>query len=53
VEDCLDQAKRGMQEFLQIMTERNMTIPPRHGDPTVLIKNTKRDSADQEVPAWV
>jgi predicted RNase H-like HicB family nuclease len=51
VEDCLYQAKWGMQEFLQIMTERQMTIPPRNGDPTVLIKNSRRNSADEEAAA--
>lgn len=29
----------------QMITERIMTIPPRNGDPTVLIKNTRQDSA--------
>jgi predicted RNase H-like HicB family nuclease len=53
VEDCLYQAKWGMQEFLQIMAEANMTIPPRDGDPTVLIKNTRRDPAHEGVPAEV
>jgi predicted RNase H-like HicB family nuclease len=51
VEDCLYQAKWGMQEFLQIMAERNMTIPPRNADPTVLIKNTRRESRNDDVPA--
>jgi predicted RNase H-like HicB family nuclease len=51
VEDCLYQAKWGMQEFLEIMAERNMPIPPRNEDPTVLIKNTRRDSTSQGVPA--
>jgi predicted RNase H-like HicB family nuclease len=41
VEDCLYQAKWGMQEFVQIMIERSMTIPPRSKEPTVLIKNSK------------
>ncbi len=50
VEDCLYQAKWGMQEFLEIMAERNMTIPPRNDDPTVLIKNTKRGAAQSQVP---
>jgi predicted RNase H-like HicB family nuclease len=44
VEDCLFQAKWGMQEFVQVMAERDMAIPPRSEEPTVLIKNTKRDS---------
>jgi predicted RNase H-like HicB family nuclease len=50
VEDCLYQAKWGMREFLQIMAERNMAIPARDGDPTVLIKNTSRDPAKEDMP---
>jgi predicted RNase H-like HicB family nuclease len=42
VEDRLYQAKWGMQEFVQLMTERNMTIPLTSEEPTVLIKNSKR-----------
>ena len=42
VEDCLFQAKWGMQEFVQVMAERDMAIPPRSEEPTVLIKNSKR-----------
>jgi predicted RNase H-like HicB family nuclease len=50
VEDCLYQAKWGMQEFLELMAERNMMIPPPNGDPTVLIKNMRRDPAEVDVP---
>jgi predicted RNase H-like HicB family nuclease len=53
VEDCLYQARWGMQEFLEIMAERNMPIPPRNGDPTVLIKNTKRDAVGERAPVGV
>jgi predicted RNase H-like HicB family nuclease len=42
IEDCLFQAKWGMLEFVQIMAERNMPIPPRREEPTVLIKNARR-----------
>jgi predicted RNase H-like HicB family nuclease len=42
VEDCLFQAKWGMREFVQIMAARNLPIPPRSEDPTVLIKNARR-----------
>ena len=42
VEDCLYQAKWGMREFLQVMAERNLPIPPRSEEPKVLIKNAKR-----------
>jgi len=51
VEDCLYQARWGMREFLQIMIDGSMPIPPQSGDPTVLIKNTRRDSADEGAPA--
>jgi len=44
VEDCLFQAKWGMEEFVQVMAERNMAIPPRSEEPTVLIKNSKRNT---------
>ncbi len=44
VEDCLFQAKWGMQEFVQVMAERDMAIPPRSEDPTVTIQNSKRDT---------
>jgi len=50
VEDCLFQAKWAMREFLLIMTERSMSIPPPNRDPTVLIKNSRRDSAHEGVP---
>ena len=50
VEDCLYQAKWGMQEFIEIMASRNMPIPPRNEDPTVLIKNTRRDSTWARMP---
>jgi len=42
VEDCLYQAKWGMQEFVEIMVERGMLVPPRSDDPTITIKNSGR-----------
>jgi predicted RNase H-like HicB family nuclease len=45
VEDCLYQAKWGMREFLQLMAERNMEVPPQSGELTVIIKNAKRHEA--------
>jgi hypothetical protein len=51
VEDCLYQAKWGVQESLQIIDERNMTIQSRNGDSTVVIENTRRDSFHQGMPA--
>jgi len=56
VEDCLYQAKWGMQEYLQVMAENNMAIPPPSKDPTITIKNMSRievpqDPAHQNPPA--
>ena len=42
VEDCLYQAKWGMQEFVEIMLERGMSVPPRSDDPTITIRNSGR-----------
>jgi predicted RNase H-like HicB family nuclease len=50
VEDCLYQAKWGIQEFVDLMVEKNMAVPPRNGNPTVLIMNMRRDSAEVDVP---
>ena len=47
VEDCLFQAKWGMQEFVQVMAERDMAIPPRSEEPTVLIKNSGASWTEQ------
>ncbi len=51
MEDCLFQAKWGMREFMQVMAERDMAIPPRSEEPTVLIKNSKRDTGTSEAMA--
>jgi predicted RNase H-like HicB family nuclease len=53
VEDCLEQARWGMQEFLEIMAERNMPIPPRNEEPTLLITSTRKDPTGQQAPAPV
>jgi predicted RNase H-like HicB family nuclease len=37
VEDCLYQAKWGMKEYANVLIERNLPIPPKNEDPTVLI----------------
>ena len=39
VEDCLYQAKWGMKEHMELLAQRGIPIPPRAGEPTVLIRN--------------
>jgi len=48
VEDCLYQARWGMLEFVQILSERNLPVPPRNTDPTVLIRNERRAVSSEE-----
>jgi predicted RNase H-like HicB family nuclease len=42
VEDCLYQAKWGIDEFIEVMQERNIPVPKRKTNPTVKIKNAKK-----------
>jgi predicted RNase H-like HicB family nuclease len=48
VEDCLYQARWGMEEFVQVLNEQNLPVPPRNTDPTVLVRNQKRSPASEE-----
>lgn len=50
VEDCLYQARWGMMEFVQILSERNLPAPPRNLDPTVLVRNQERSPASEKTP---
>jgi predicted RNase H-like HicB family nuclease len=49
VEGCLYQAKWGMKEHLELLTERNLPIPPRNDAPTILIQNVAPRPACQKV----
>ena len=51
VEDCLYQARWGMLEFVQVLSEQNiMPVPhPRNVDPTVLIRNQKQTSSGKQL----
>jgi predicted RNase H-like HicB family nuclease len=42
VEDCLYQAKWGMQEHVALLVERQMPVPPINSDPKVIIQNVER-----------
>jgi hypothetical protein len=39
VEDCLYQARWGMVEFVQLLRERNLPVPPSNPNPQILIQN--------------
>ena len=39
VEDCLYQAKWGMKEHVELLTDQNLPVPPPNRDPVVTIRN--------------
>ena len=44
VEDCLYQAKWGMQEHVQLLREQGLPVSPQNPDPKIVIQNV-RESA--------
>jgi predicted RNase H-like HicB family nuclease len=42
VENCLEQARCGMSEHVELLAERGLPIPDRNPNPTMLIKNAGR-----------
>jgi len=42
VEDCLYQARWGMEEHLALLKEKGLPIPAPSSSPTVVIQNEKR-----------
>ena len=39
IEDCLYQAKWGMQEHVDLLVSQGLSIPPANPNPTVVIQN--------------
>ena len=42
VEDCLYQARWGMQEHVTLMQQQQLPIPPRNSNPTVIVRNQQQ-----------
>ncbi|MFO0699420.1 MAG: type II toxin-antitoxin system HicB family antitoxin [Nitrospira sp.] len=42
IEDCLYQARWGMEEHLDILKDKGMPIPAPSSNPTVVIQNERR-----------
>lgn len=42
IEDCLYQAKWGIEEFVSILKERGIPVPKAKSNPTITIKNTRK-----------
>ena len=45
IEDCLYQARWGMQEHVTLLLEHHLPVPPPNPNPTVTIQNEQRRSA--------
>ena len=45
VEDCLYQARWGMKEFVELLAEQQLPVPPRNSDPVVTIRNHRSGDA--------
>lgn len=39
VEDCLYQARWGMEEHVKLLADQNLPVPPSNPNPTVTIRN--------------
>lgn len=42
IEDCLYQARWGMQDHVQLLREQNLPVPPQNPNPTVVILNARK-----------
>lgn len=42
IEDCVYQARWGMQEHLLLLKEQGLPIPPRKSNPKIIIQNEKK-----------
>ena len=42
IEDCLYQARWGMEEHLALLKQKGLTVPAPSANPTVVIQNEKR-----------
>jgi predicted RNase H-like HicB family nuclease len=42
IEDCLYKAKWGIEEHLELLKERGLSVPKSNPSPTILIQNKQR-----------
>jgi len=45
IEDCLYKAKWGIQEHITLLKERNLPVPNRNPNPTIIIQNEKKTAS--------
>ena len=39
IEDCLYQARWGMEEHVQLLRQQGLSVPPENPNPTVIVRN--------------
>ena len=39
IEDCLYQARWGMEEHVQLLRQQGLPVPPENPNPTVIVRN--------------
>jgi predicted RNase H-like HicB family nuclease len=44
VEDCINKARRGMKEHVDLLKEQGLPIPPANSDPRIIIRNEKKST---------
>ena len=45
LEDCVYQARSGMQEHVALLVERGLPVPAEDADPTVIVRNHQPELA--------
>ena len=45
LEDCVYQARWGMQEHVALLVERGLPVPAENADPTVIVRNQQPELA--------
>jgi predicted RNase H-like HicB family nuclease len=45
IDDCLQQARLGMKEHVDLLIEHGMPVPPANPDPVVSIRNEHTEAA--------
>ena len=50
VEDCLYQAKWGMQEHVELLRQQQLPVPNPNPDPVVTIRNERKETALTPAP---
>jgi predicted RNase H-like HicB family nuclease len=42
IEDCLYQARWGMQDHVQLLREQGLPVPQRNPNPTIVVRNERK-----------